>query len=165
VGGTTVKERIPDMRGAADAMQVAGRMRILFLLSAYAPHRYGGGEVSATNLMHWLATRGHQVSVFTMAGKHDNEIRAGENAGISVWRLRNRHPYAFWEHHFVPKWKKPLWYLLDHADPLNRRLMSEVLEQVQPDLVAIHVVSGLGYNTLSTRLRNEIFPQSISCMI
>lgn len=132
------------------------RMRILFLLSAYAPHRYGGGEVSATNLMRWLAAHGHEVSVFTMAGKDDHEIRGAEDAGISVWRLRNRHPYAFWEHHFAPRWKKPLWYLLDHADPLNRRLMSEVLEQVRPDLVAIHVVSGLGYNTFYEIAKRDI---------
>lgn len=123
-------------------------MKILTVLSAFPPHVYGGGEISAINLSRWLAKRGNEVAVITTADKDEPEIHGELMDGLRVWRLRFPHPYTYWNHTKVSKWLKPLWYLYDHFHPRNRRLMAEVLDAFQPDCVQVHVVTGIGYNAL-----------------
>jgi glycosyltransferase involved in cell wall biosynthesis len=122
-------------------------VRILIVLSTYPPHFYGGGEVSALNLAQWLVGRGHEVGILTAADKNDAVLYGEMDDGLRVWRLPFPRPYMFWDHVKASKGLKPLWYLQDHFDPRNRRLMSAALDQFKPDLVQFHALAGIGYNT------------------
>jgi glycosyltransferase involved in cell wall biosynthesis len=123
-------------------------MKILTVVSTFPPHVYGGGEISAIDLSNWLVEQGHKVGVITTAGGEESELIGTEVNGLRVWRLTQRRLYQYWHHNKAPSWQKPIWHLQDHLDPLNRRLMARVLEDFKPDCIAIHVVSGIGYNAL-----------------
>ncbi len=44
--------------------------------------------------------------------------------------------------------QRPLWHLQDNFDPRNRAILGKVLDEIQPDHVQIHVLSGIGFNAL-----------------
>lgn len=123
-------------------------MKILSIFSTFPPYVYGGGEVSALNLTKWLASQGHRMGVLTAAEEGQEELHGESIDGLEVWRLRYRRQYTYSTHMKAPKWQKPLWYLQDHLDPDNRRKMSSVLDNFQPDCITVHVMAGLGYNSL-----------------
>jgi glycosyltransferase involved in cell wall biosynthesis len=131
-------------------------LRVLTVLSTFPPHSYGGGEISAINLSRWLVKEGHEVGIITAADKDEPELRGEIVEGLRVWRLRFPRPYTFWNHVKASIWQKPLWYLQDHFDPRNRNLMASVLDSFKPDCVNIHVVTGLGYNSLREIGRRKV---------
>jgi len=88
------------------------------------------------------------MGVLTAAEDGQSELNGEVIDGLEVWRLRYRRQYTYSTHMRAPKWRKPLWYLQDHFDPDNRRKMSRVLDEFQPDCVMVHVIAGLGYNSL-----------------
>ena len=123
-------------------------MKILAIFSTFPPYVYGGGEVSALNLTKWLASQGHRMGVLTAAEEGQPELHGQSIDGLEVWRLRYRRQYTYSTHMKAPKWQKPFWYLQDHLDPDNRRKMASVLDEFRPDCVNVHVIAGLGYNSL-----------------
>ncbi len=112
--------------------------------------------MSALNLARWLVRQGHEVGIITAADKTDPELYGDPIEGMRVWRLAFPRPYTFWNHTKVSKWWKPLWYLQDHFDPRNRRLMAIALEGFRPDCVYIHTPAGIGYNSLREIGRRNI---------
>ncbi len=123
-------------------------VKILSVVSTFPPHSYGGGEISALNLSRWIAKQGHEVGIITTADKDEPELRGEIIEGLRVWRLHFPRPYTYWNHVKASKWLKPVWYLQDHFDPRNRTLMASVLEEFKPDCVNVHVIKGIGYNSL-----------------
>jgi|SRR5947209_8049507 len=123
-------------------------MKILSVFSTFPPYVYGGGEDSALNLTKWLASQGHRMGVLTAAEEGQQELYGETIDGLEVWRLRYRRQYTYSTHMKASKWQKPLWYLQDHLDPDNRRKMAAVLDEFQPDCTTVHVIAGLGYNSL-----------------
>jgi glycosyltransferase involved in cell wall biosynthesis len=57
-------------------------------------------------------------------------------------------PYPMFYYEKAKWWQKPIYHLLDHFDPRNRRIMRRVLEAFNPEQVNVHVIQGLGYNAL-----------------
>jgi len=96
------------------------------------------------------------MGVLTAAEKGQQELQGETIDGLEVWRLRYRRQYTYSTHANAPKWQKPLWYLQDHLDPDNRRKMSAVLDEFQPDCTMVHVIAGLGYNSLYEIGRRDI---------
>ncbi|TMK48110.1 MAG: glycosyltransferase [Alphaproteobacteria bacterium] len=131
-------------------------MKILSIVSTFPPFVYGGGEVSALSLTRWLAAKGHRMGVLTAAEDGQSELNGEVIDGLEVWRLRYRRQYTYSTHMKAPKWQKPLWYLQDHLDPDNRRKMSRVLDEFRPNCVMVHVIAGLGYNSLYEIGRRDI---------
>lgn len=116
----------------------------------------GGAETSAYNLAQWLKSRGSDVGVLTTAKKPEEELRGEELNGLKTWRVWMPRPYPMWDFPRSPVVMKPLWHLQDHIDPRNRRIMAQVVDAFQPDLVSIHIIQGLGYNSLLEIARREI---------
>ncbi|ODT15901.1 MAG: hypothetical protein ABS35_30065 [Kaistia sp. SCN 65-12] len=131
-------------------------MRILVVAALFPPNALGGAEISAANLSHWLAARGHEVGVVTAARRGERELQGVMVDGLRIWRLRTPHLYPPDEASRQPTWKKPLWHLQDHFDPRNRRRIAAVLDAFKPDFVNLHIVQGLGYNALAEIVRRDL---------
>lgn len=123
-------------------------MRILVLAALYPPEFLGGAEISAANLSRWLARQGHDVTVLATARSRDEECRDVLVDGVRLWRLRTPHLYPMISFPEASGWKKPFWHLQDHFDPRNIGPVRQVLDAVRPDFVNIHILQGLGHNTL-----------------
>jgi glycosyltransferase involved in cell wall biosynthesis len=131
-------------------------MRILTVSGLYAPYILGGAEASAVNLDGWLAHQGHEIHVLASALSATEECLGKPENGITMWRRYFPRPYPVYEFPQAPGWKKPQWHLQDMFDPRNRRPVSEVLDAVMPDVALVHLIQGLGFNTLRELARRGI---------
>jgi glycosyltransferase involved in cell wall biosynthesis len=131
-------------------------MRILTVIPTWPPYTYGGGEVSALNLCHWLRDRGHELATLTTAPTPAEEVRNQLVDGVRLWRMYLHRSYTFWNHTKASKWQKLVWHSKDHLSVENRKVMSVVLDKVKPDLVLLHVISGIGYNALYEVAKRDV---------
>jgi glycosyltransferase involved in cell wall biosynthesis len=131
-------------------------MKIVSFISTFEPHTYGGGEVSALNLARWLSQRGHNVSIITMAGPKDCEISGDFVNGVYVWRKRFPRPYAYWENIGASISKKFVYYIHDHLHYRNKKIVGQILDNTKPDFALIHVISGIGFNSISEISKRDI---------
>jgi glycosyltransferase involved in cell wall biosynthesis len=123
-------------------------MNILSIMSCYPPHMVGGAEFSALNINAWLSSQGHEIAAVTCAGEGEKELFGEWIDGIRVWRLRWPRSHTLWQHSGAAQSQKLVWQLQDHFDPRNKKIMARVLDEFRPDFAFIHVVAGLGYNSL-----------------
>ena len=138
---------------ASDSLQ--GK-RILVVSAVFPPDIIGGAEMSAANLAKWLQGQGAEVAVLTTA-KNRSEISSGEIInGFKTWRVWMPRLYPKFYFAKAKLWQKPIWHLQDHFDPRNRKIMAAVLDQFKPDQVNIHVLQGLGYNSLAEIAKRNI---------
>lgn len=122
-------------------------MRILTVSAIFPPDVIGGAELCAFDLASWLGRRGHESVVLTTASSADE--RRGELVdGLRVYRVAMPRLYPTAKYLQAPGWQKPIWHLQDHLDPRNRRRVADVLDEVRPDLVFIHLLPGIGFNAL-----------------
>jgi glycosyltransferase involved in cell wall biosynthesis len=124
-------------------------MRILFLASVFPPKIIGGAELSAYEQAKWLADRGHQIGVLTVAQSRSEELHGEFVDGLQIWKLKLPRLHTQHEHRAKPRMRKLLWHLQDHLDPRNRLVVESVARQFQPDVVNVHVMQGLGHNALA----------------
>jgi glycosyltransferase involved in cell wall biosynthesis len=132
-------------------------MRVLCVSSLFPPNVIGGAERSAYNLINWLQAQGHECAVLTTA-KDEADICDGtpDANGVKIWRVLMPRAYQMTEFLNTPQWKKPFWHLQDHFDPRNARIMRRVLDAFAPDFINIHMLQGVGYNTLAEIARRDI---------
>jgi glycosyltransferase involved in cell wall biosynthesis len=123
-------------------------MRILIVSAFFPPFVQGGAEMSARNLAAWLHTNGHEVAVLTTSPSPADEVRGQIVDGLKVWRIHMPRPYTVFEAAQKSGVQKSIWHLQDHFDPRNDRIMRRVLDEFAPDVVNIHVMQGIGWNTL-----------------
>lgn len=133
-----------------------GRMRILYVSALFPPDVLGGAELSAHSQALWLRDQGHEVAVLTTAQRPSDEMQGETVDGLRIYRLHLPRPYPVYEFAAAKSWQKPLWHLQDHWDPSNRRIASKVLDDFHPDVAAVHVVQGLGYNVLAEFAARDI---------
>jgi glycosyltransferase involved in cell wall biosynthesis len=131
-------------------------MRILIISTLYPPHVQGGAEICAYNLSTWLAEQGHDVSVLTTAPDPSQECWDEMQEGCRIFRVSVPRAYTHFEANSVAGWKKPLWHLQDHVDPRNKAIVDRVLDHVQPDMVNVHFIQGIGYNALTSLGKRDI---------
>lgn len=123
-------------------------MRILIVSAFFPPFVQGGAELSARNLAAWLQANGHEVAVLTTSPTPADEVRGAIVDGLKVWRIDMPRPYTVFVAAQKSGLQKSIWHLQDHFDPRNDRIMRQVLDEFAPDLVNIHVLQGIGWNTL-----------------
>ena len=122
-------------------------MHVLILSPFFPPNYIGGAEIAACELARWLVRNGHRVSVLTAAADGVPEQHgAMEEGGVMVWRLRVHRPYHLAQHHGRGGVSKLRWHFQDQVDPRNLSTVARVLDEVQPDLVNVHGLQGLGHN-------------------
>jgi len=128
-------------------------MKVLLLAALFPPNVVGGAEMSAFNTAQLLSSKGHDVSVLTSA-KNAQQVVKGEPHDklekVRIWRALMPRPYPMYEAQQAPSTLKPLWHLQDHFDPRNKSVLDEVLNEVNPDVVFVHILQGLGYNLIES---------------
>lgn len=118
--------------------------------------------MSAYHLAKWLTQRGVEVGILTTAKSHSEAQWGKMENGLRVWRVWMPRPYPMFHHGAAPQWKKPFWHLQDHCDPRNRVLLGRVLDDFKPDLINIHLVQGLGHNSLLEIAKRDI--RTVYCL-
>jgi glycosyltransferase involved in cell wall biosynthesis len=131
-------------------------MKILLLASVFPPKIIGGAELSAHALAKWLAGRGHEVGVLTVAQRVEDEVRGQLIDGLRVWRIKFPRLHTQHEHRAKAMPSKLLWHLQDHFDPRNGRILESVVRDFEPDVVNVHVMQGLGHNALTVFAKRNI---------
>lgn len=131
-------------------------MKILTVVSTYAPHIIGGAEISAQNSIRWLRDQGHDVGAITMAEEGQEELFGEEIDGVRVWRLRWPRHHTHLQHDKAKSIQKFIWHAQDHFDPRNRILMSLALDEFEPDVALVRVISGIGYNSYYELAKRDI---------
>lgn len=168
-------------RRSDPALIASPTFRILLVSNLYPPHVKGGAELACAHLAAWLAGHGQEVGVLTLAPPGEPESTLREANGVTIFRRQIPNVYHTFDHLQAAGWKKPLWHLIDHFNPVAVRKLSEVLEEFRPDVVNTHHFQGMGYNlwkTLATRglpvlvtlhdlglkcLRQSMFKNGLNC--
>ncbi|PJI46794.1 MAG: glycosyl transferase family 1 [Pseudomonas sp.] len=115
-------------------------MRVLLLNTLYAPHVAGGAEVMLQSLSEGLLRRGHEVQVVCTGP--DNGLCRETVHGVAVLRAGLRNLYWPFEEQARGPLKRLAWHALDSYNRGMRRVLERVLEEVEPDIVVCHNLSG-----------------------
>jgi glycosyltransferase involved in cell wall biosynthesis len=113
-------------------------VKIVFLVSRYAPHAVGGAERVAQTLARSLVGLGHDIVVLTTSIGGDEGERLVDGVRVHAIPLRNVYDFSGPGAASL----KPVWHLLDSRNPFMRRAIDRVLADEQPDLIHSHLVTG-----------------------
>jgi len=105
------------------AQEEKTKMRILLLSSLYAPHIVGGAEIAARNYAEQLEKLGHEIFVLTSSYGLDAPKQEGR-----IWRTLRFVPGHFWSYRY----------------PANAVELRRVIAEVQPELLYVWEIMGLG---------------------
>lgn len=115
-------------------------MRLLLLNTLYAPHIGGGAEVMLQHMAEGLRARGHEVQVLCTGP--DAGLQRETLNGVPVLRAGLRNLYWPFDDKSHGALKRLAWHGLDRYNRGMRRLLAKVLEEVEPDVVICHNLSG-----------------------
>ncbi|MEO0495970.1 MAG: glycosyltransferase [Pseudomonadota bacterium] len=105
-------------------------MRILMPCVALPPFLKGGGPTTALLNAKSLIAAGNEVLVVHAADATERD----ETEGVPVQRIAS--PNLYWNYREPqPAYKKLAWHGLENYNPRAERIMSEIIEDYQPDLV------------------------------
>jgi len=113
-------------------------MKISILSNLYPPAVLGGAELSAAFTAQELATRGHQVSIITIA---DRDSTSDEN-GLKIHRIRSRPFYSPFYSKKRPGWMKPAWHAVDAYNPWMASRVKRILLEERPAVLHCHNLAG-----------------------
>ncbi|MDD3289173.1 MAG: glycosyltransferase [Alphaproteobacteria bacterium] len=122
--------------------------RILIISSIFPPDSRTGAEMSAYNFAHWLKKQGNEVAVLTTAKAPDEVLSGEEVDGLPMWKVWMPRLYPIIYFFKAQFWKKPIWHLQDYIDPRNRKIVGSVIDDFKPNLISVHIIQGIGYNSL-----------------
>lgn len=130
-------------------------MNVLSLAALYPPFAHGGAEMSARNLASWLHTQGHRVTVMTSSPTRHTTVDTPSD-GPQVMRMKTPHIYPVYDFPNRPAWQKIVFHTQDYCDARNVETMRSVVDQVKPDVALVHLVPGLGYNSLRVFAERDV---------
>lgn len=112
-------------------------MRILIFNTNYYPNIIGGAEISTQLLAETLSTLDNQVWVCTIAESEKRDVINGVN--IVYTNYRN----FYWGFRGTKqKWKKFCWHALDIFNPFFIKFISELIDEIKPDVVHTNNICG-----------------------
>lgn len=129
-------------------------MKILFVNCFYWPDTVGGAERSVKRLVDLHVKAGDQVSVLTThAGPG---IRTDIVDGVTVTRLPPNNIY--WAKQFDQPvgWKRLLWHSIDSFNAQTYRQTTQIIRDLQPDIISCHNLAGLSVSVWAAALRSRI---------
>jgi glycosyltransferase involved in cell wall biosynthesis len=120
-------------------------VRILLLSNLYPPYVEGGAEILAGDIASSLERLGHEVFVLTSSYGIAQPQLDGH-----IYRTLHLIPPAHFDRH-RPLWQQvdqPLNFYRRYNYPSNSRELRRVVAEVQPDILYIWEISGIGVNSL-----------------
>jgi|WetSurSiteA1Bulk_404760.scaffolds.fasta_scaffold00317_3 glycosyltransferase involved in cell wall biosynthesis len=135
-------------------------VKILLTVHQFVPDYTSGTEVLAFSVAKELLRRGHQVFVFTgFPAQHlaepilsyDSRLDRYEIEGISVYR---------YYHALQPTADQPIVTEIEYDNHLATRFFSEIVQEVQPDIIHFFHLSRLGTGLIDVANAQEILAYS-----
>lgn len=114
-------------------------MKILLVNSLYPPKVIGGAEVSCQKLAIELSREGHRVFVLT-TGEIDC---CEEKDGVFIIYRRFGNIMSFWEFKHSTPFRRIIYKFFDIYNPHNRKVINEVLSEIQPDVIHANTIYGI----------------------
>lgn len=114
-------------------------MKVCFINSFYAPEEVGGAERSVRTLAEALVQGGHEALV-VCNGRTRESTRI---AGVRVERLPIQNLYHPLDAGGKSALSKMLWHTVDSYNPMNDRLVRELLAGFRPDVLHTNTLAGL----------------------
>jgi len=130
-------------------------VRILLLSNLYPPHIEGGAEILAGDIAAGLERLGHEVFILTSSSG-----LARAEQGERVWRTLRLVPPAHFDR-LRPVWQQldqPINYYRRYNYPANARELRRAVATIQPDVVYIWEITGIGVNSLLRALPDLAVP-------
>ena len=130
-------------------------MRILLLTNLYPPHVLGGAEIVARDYAVKLQDLGHEVFVLTSTYGLDYAEK-----DEYIWRTLHYTPAAHFDRSRVPWQQLHLltdYYRYFHHSP-NVTELQRAIAEIQPDVLYIWEITGIGLNTLLAALNDVKLP-------
>src|SRR5579864_8126700 len=124
-------------------------MHILLLSNLYPPHVLGGAEIIAKDFAVGLEALGHEVSVLTSSYGLANQQEDGY-----VWRTLHYTPAPHFDKHRSPLHQLHLltdYHRYFHYPP-NTQELHRVIATINPDVLYVWEITGLGLNTMLAEL-------------
>lgn len=130
-------------------------MRILLLSNLYPPHVLGGAEIVARDFAVGLADLGHEVTVLTSTYGVSKPQHEGH-----IWRTLH---YTFPAHFDRQRpIRQQLHLIRDYYryfhDAANVKELRRVIAEVQPDVLYVWEITGIGVNTMLAALGTVNLP-------
>ena len=129
-------------------------MKVLLVNSFYHPDEPGGAERVVRRLAEALPACGIEPAVACISPS--GRAEASSVNGITVHRMPLRNVYPLDPRRTRPL-LKPLWHAIDSANPAMARALARVVDQVRPEVVHTHNVSGFSPR-IWTMLRRRGIP-------
>lgn len=127
-------------------------MKILFVNTFYAPLEIGGAEKSVRFLAETMVSMGHEATVVTL-GRERERTTIG---GVKVERLTVKNLYFPADAPQQTSLKKLIWHTLDSFNPLSSNGLSDLLDEIQPDVVHTNNLSGFSVSIWKTIKKRNI---------
>ncbi|HVT20088.1 MAG TPA: glycosyltransferase family 4 protein [Mycobacteriales bacterium] len=116
-------------------------MRVLALTNLYPPHSYGGYEWTCHDTMRRFAEHGHEVSVLTSDARVDG-VDAPDSPDV------DRSLSSWWDWRWQVRVQQPRRAVL-RREVRNLGRLRGALRRVQPDVVSVWHMGGLGLSLLA----------------
>jgi len=113
-------------------------MKILIFNSLYYPNIVGGAERSVQILAEGLKQKNINPIVVTTSNKDYVDYING----VKVYYVNTPNLYWMKEAKEQPKWKKPLWHLIDSFNLLAKEKIENILKKEKPDVIHTNNLAG-----------------------
>jgi glycosyltransferase involved in cell wall biosynthesis len=113
--------------------------KLLFVSNQYSPHVVGGAELCVQTLAEELVSRGHQVSVVSLARTRHDSLDVVN--GVRVYRCSVANLYAPFTGQHHPALRSA-WHAIDVFNPLMGHKLGKILDRERPDWVSANNISG-----------------------
>ena len=116
--------------------------KILIVNSFYYPDIRGGAEISTQLLAEGLSEN-YEVHVLTTGNQKQNILKEEIN-GVKVHRIPCRNIY--WSGQIYPRSnvKKCIWHLINNYNPIQQKVVKEVIREISPSLIHTQNLMGIG---------------------
>ncbi|MFH1667660.1 MAG: glycosyltransferase [Candidatus Komeilibacteria bacterium] len=129
-------------------------MKICLVNSLYDPDNRGGAETVVKMLAQDLIARDHQVTIITTQSSSLGQKILLEKIGkIDVYRLGAGNLCNFNKLSQFGPILRLFWHFIDQVNLVNYCRIKKLLQKLQPDLIWVHNLKGLGY--LSTKAYHD----------
>ena len=125
-------------------------MKVLIFNSLYFPNLVGGAERSVQILAEGLLEKGITPIVVSTSDKDYVE----NINGVKVYYVKVPNLYWMKIAKEQPKWKKPIWHLIDMYNPFVAKKMETILQKEKPDVV--HTNNLTGFSVMVWKLAKRV---------